>query len=507
MSVNALNIKFIPMLPTSVGTLQQPSLVIGLLIVGLCWLSRVYRPVDTSRPPLLRHWIPWLGPAFEVGKDPDGFFTSTSKRLGPIFRVELLGQERIFVTSPSMISTVYRDSQSYDFNEIRLDIGEQVFSISATFGRQPYMVDHFMPAMHRMILPSNLKPIITAYIDNAYDCIRSSAAELHGSSVPLMSLIIPPAYHAAAHAAFGPGFPVGDSFPFFRTFDHSFHLLAANLPRWLLSEPLDAWEKLVDVVESYIDHMAEDDAEEAGALVRLTLQGREAAEWTNREVASLLSSLLWALQANAVFAAYWLFALQLQQSEGLAPLIAEVDNARRLWQDTHPSTSLGREFFKFLGSSSSNALPLVTSAIRETLRYTSQSYSIRRVMKPVQLGGYDLRVGEEVVCATRQAHIDDEIHPNAAAFDIRRYLEAPKPIKDGRLVANHSMAFGGGVSMCAGRHFAMAELKMFVAVMLTYATVEADPSSSSRPEIQWERKQGIMQPKGDLKVIVRKRQL
>ncbi|KAI9065865.1 cytochrome P450 [Trametes sanguinea] len=483
-----------------------PSLAIALLILVLCWLSRVYRPADPSRPPLVRSWIPWVGSALDIGKDPDAFFTNTSKRLGPIFRVRLLGQERIFVTSPSLMSTVYRDAQSFDFNEIRLDIGEQVFSLPASFGRQPYMLDHIMPAMHRMFLPSNLQPMIAAYIGSAYDRIRSSVAAMDGSSVSLSSLIFPPAYHAAAHAAFGPGFPIEDSYPIFWTFDKSFHLLAANLPKWLLSEPLDAWEKLVDLIQSRIDRMAEDD-QEAGVLACLSLQGREAVGWTNREVASLLSSQLWALQANAVFAAYWLFALQLQRSEGLSPLIAEVDHARRLWQDNHPSTSLGPEFFEELASGSSNALPLVTSAIRETLRYTSQSYSIRRVVRPVQLGGYNLRAGEEVVCATRQAHIDDEIHPNAAAFDIRRYLEPPKPIKDGRLVANHTMAFGGGVSMCAGRHFAMAELKMFVAIMLTYATIEVDPSSSSRPSIKWERKQGIMQPRGDMKVIVRKRQL
>ncbi|KAJ2969686.1 hypothetical protein NUW54_g12905 [Trametes sanguinea] len=71
--------------------------------------------------------------------------TSGKKVLGLVSGA-LLGQERIFVTSPSLMSTVYRDAQSFDFNEIRLDIGEQVFSLPASFGRQPYMLDHIMPA-------------------------------------------------------------------------------------------------------------------------------------------------------------------------------------------------------------------------------------------------------------------------------------------------------------------------------------------------------------------------
>ncbi|KAI9065866.1 cytochrome P450 [Trametes sanguinea] len=490
-------------LPASVSLVHQSPLGVALLFFGLYWLSKVFRPADPTRPPLVRYWIPWLGSALDIGRDPDVFFTSMSKLLGPVFRVKVLGQERIFVTSPSLISTVYRDSQSFDFLEIRLDISEHVFSYPTSFARHGYMIEQYIPAFHHILLPGNLHPIVSAYIASAYDSIRSLVANMHGTSVPLVSLIIPPAYYAAARAAFGPGFPVEESYPHFRAFDDSFHLITTNLPRFMLAKPLAAWEKLVDLVESYIKNLQ--DVDEAGVFVRMALQGREAG-WTNRNIASLLSSQLWALQANAVFAAYWLFALQLQQEEGLTPLIAEIDTARRVWQDTHPSTPLGPEFFEHLAFSSSKSLPLVTSAIQETLRYTSQTFSIRRVLKPVQLGGYDLHAGEEVVCATRPAHLDDEIHPNAALFDIRRYLEAPKPIKDGRLVANHSMAFGGGVSMCEGRHFAMSELKMFVAIMLTYATIEVDPSSSTRPGFTWER-QGIMQPKGDMKVVVRKRQL
>ena len=93
----------------------------------------------------------------------------------------------------------------------------------------------------------------------------------------------------------------------------------------------------------------------------------------------------------------------------------------------------------------------MSSAIQETLRYTTSTMSPRRVTGPVTLGGYELRAGEKVVCVTRHVHTDDEIHPQASDFDIRRYLEAPRAIKDGKVIANHTMPFGGGVSMCEGR--------------------------------------------------------
>ncbi|KAI0651986.1 cytochrome P450 [Trametes meyenii] len=492
-------------IPASVGLIHQSPLGLALVLFGLYWLSKILRPTDPSRPPIAKYWIPWLGSAVEMGKDPDGFFTNMTQLLGPIFRVKTLGQQRIFVTSPSLISTVYRDSQNFDFLAIRVELGEIAFSLDTKLGREPYMLETYMPAFHHALLPTNLRPMIDAYVSSAHDCVRGAVANLNGSAIPLASFIAPPAYHSAAFAGFGAAFPIQESYPLFRAYDDYFHMLASGLPRVLFSKPLNAWDKLVDLIEAYVDRIG-DNIDEAPHYTQVALRARENG-WTNRFTASVLSTQLWALQANAVWAAYWLIALLLQEPEGLAPLIAEVDSVRRSWVAAHPSTPLSG-FFEDVALGSSKSLPLLTSAIQETLRYTSQTFSIRQVVNPVRLGGFDLRTGEQVVCVTRQVHMDEEIHPSASVFDIRRYLDGPKAMKDGKLVANHSMPFGGGVSMCEGRHFAMSELKTFIAMLLTYSTLELDPASTSRPEFAWERiGAGIMHPRGDVQVIVRKRQL
>ena len=49
---------------------------------------------------------------------------------------------------------------------------------------------------------------------------------------------------------------------------------------------------------------------------------------------------------------------------------------------------------------------------------------------------------------------------------------------------------------------------MFIAIFLTYATVDIDEECTARPEFVPERMGlGIMHPRGDLEVIVRKRKL
>lgn len=226
-----------------------------------------------------------------------------------------------------------------------------------------------------------------------------------------------------------------------------------------------------------------------------------------------------------MWAAYWLIAELIQQPEGLTPLVVELDGVRKQWQAAHPSKHLGPAFFDEVVVSSPEKVPLLTSAVQETLRLRSSAFSMRRVTAPVTLGGYQLRPGEKVICATRQVHMDDEIHPGAEEFDIRRYLDSPRPFKDGKLVPNHSMPFGGGVSMCEGRyvvpscrvrfadhgthrHMAMVELRLFIAVFLTYGSLEIDEGCTTHPEVVRERMGlGVMHPKGDIDVILRKRKL
>ena len=58
------------------------------------------------------------------------------------------------------------------------------------------------------------------------------------------------------------------------------------------------------------------------------------------------------------------------------------------------------------------------------------------------------------------------------------------------------------------RHFAMTELRVFLAILLSYATVEVDEECSTRPEFAIERMGlGVMHPRGDIDVILRKRKL
>ena len=58
------------------------------------------------------------------------------------------------------------------------------------------------------------------------------------------------------------------------------------------------------------------------------------------------------------------------------------------------------------------------------------------------------------------------------------------------------------------RHMAMIELRLFIAILLMYGSLEIDEGCMTRPEVVRERMGlGIVHPKGDIDVILRKRKL
>jgi cytochrome P450 len=178
---------------------------------------------------------------------------------------------------------------------------------------------------------------------------------------------------------------------------------------------------------------------------------------TDRDIGSILASDLWALNANAIWAAYWLVAIHLQdRPEGLSLLVAEVDASRKAYTDANPLNKPITEDPAALHgwlSASASSMPLLTSAIQETLRFTSSSASMRDITRDTVLGGHHLKQGERVICFSRAVHLDDEVHDGATQYEPTRYLDTAKArTKDGKRVANHTMPFGGGVSMCEGRY-------------------------------------------------------
>lgn len=170
--------------------------------------------------------------------------------------------------------------QSFDFLSVRVEMGHKVFQLREHISRAPYMVDEYMGQLHNLLLPSNLHPMVEAYVASAHDNLLSMISSMDGASGALKTFIISPAYRSACYAGFGPDFPADKSYPFFKAFDDDFHLLGAGLPKFLLSKPLKAWDQLLDVFESFVKQQNEK-GEDLNEFLVAGLDGYRRGEWVS----------------------------------------------------------------------------------------------------------------------------------------------------------------------------------------------------------------------------------
>ncbi|KAH8722684.1 cytochrome P450 [Phaeosphaeriaceae sp. PMI808] len=111
-----------------------------------------------------------------------------------------------------------------------------------------------------------------------------------------------------------------------------------------------------------------------------------------------------------------------------------------------------------------NSCPRLNALWDETLRKTAFAASVRFLTKDVTLPNSSLilRKGNRIMMPQRQLHYNSQVFgSDVAAFDAERFLSNPKIKKSGCY-----RPFGGGTTLCPGRHLAKVTSFAFVAAFI-----------------------------------------
>jgi cytochrome P450 len=110
--------------------------------------------------------------------------------------------------------------------------------------------------------------------------------------------------------------------------------------------------------------------------------------------------------------------------------------------------------------------PVLLSTWHEMLRYRHIGIQARAVMEDHLFDGrYLLKKGATVMCVIPALHSDTSVWgPDAAEFNHRRFVREDGA---GAKRANAFRGFGGGSTLCPGRHFATNEALSFAALLMT----------------------------------------
>ncbi|MFW9259423.1 cytochrome P450 [Nostoc sp. CALU 546] len=231
--------------------------------------------------------------------------------------------------------------------------------------------------------------------------------------------------------------------------------LMMKLP--FLPKGLDRWsprryllhlrEELFSLLETEVQERRQQaDSSRTDMLNDLIFARDEAGEaLSDEEIRDLLLSPIFAAQdasATAIaWALYWIHRLPVVKEK----LLQELDN---LGEHPDPMHIV--------------ALPYLSAVCNEALRiYPTQLFAFPRLVEsPVEIMGYELSPGTVLIGNIYRTHQREDLYPQPQQFQPERFLKK-------QFSPYEFLPFGGGTRVCIGGSFALFEMKLVLATILS----------------------------------------
>ena len=192
------------------------------------------------------------------------------------------------------------------------------------------------------------------------------------------------------------------------------------------------------------------------------------------------------INTNSRKASYWMLAYLLQD-----PSLLEV-----VRQETAPAFRAdGTVDLDYLH----NSVPQLDAMWNEMLRLCSFAASVRFVTDDTMLGGKILRKGTRLIIPYRQLHMNQSAYGESVEqFEYTRFLKEPRLAQ-----SRNFRPFGGGVTMCPGRHIAKRAVFLFTAMVLRRFDAEIVGDQRTLEADLTKPVPGLMSPKIGEELLVR----
>jgi cytochrome P450 family 110 len=138
-------------------------------------------------------------------------------------------------------------------------------------------------------------------------------------------------------------------------------------------------------------------------------------------------------------------------------------------------------------------LPYLNAVCSETLRlYPVAMLALNRLVKsPLEIMGYQLQPGTLVIPCIYLTHHREDLYPQSKQFKPERFLER-------QFSPSEYLPFGGGNRRCIGMAFALFEMKLVLATVLSRWQMKLADSIPVQPA----RKGALLGPAGGIQMIV-----
>ncbi|RYP77947.1 hypothetical protein DL771_000806 [Monosporascus sp. 5C6A] len=467
---------------------------------------------DPREPPLAPQSIPIVGHLVGLSRSKFNYYVDLSQQTGsPIFTMSLPGQKMYVVTSPELIQTVQKQHKTLAFPPIEAKFASKVCGASrdtqailaknvngdeGDFGLSMESYAAMRAALKPGSQLDDMNRIMIQEIAKSLDLLQPAKGE--SRHVGMYAWLRDAVTTATTRSVYGPMNPYDDKAiadAFWEFESGLMSILVGFLPSITARKPVAARTKVAKAFEAYY---------KAGGVQKASVlaQKRYQVEIDNNvpleDIARYEVGGSIAILVNTAPSAFWTLLL-LHSHPGL------LDDIRNEIDACTETTENGSTIKTIDITTLKESCPLLLSSYQEVLRYRSMGTSVREVMEDTYLDQWFLKKGAMLQMPSRIVHQDANLWgSDVTEFNPRRFLPGEKKNRPSDVCFR---AFGGGKTLCPGRHFATNEILAVVAVFIARLDMKPAKGDWKFPTTANTNVAAVvMEPDDDIQVEIKARQ-
>ena len=389
----------------------------------------------------------------------------------PIYGLSVLGSSIYIVNSPDIAVAVQRNAKSLSFVAYGAQFADSVFGLSGA-GRKILLEnirgdngvtgfghDYINTAHYALAFGPRLDEL-TQSVVKGLTVAANKLARTTSPKIRLSEWIRRELTLAASNAVYGPANPLADDATdaAYLHFERGLTGLLF-LPRFIARKADEGRRHTVETLTRYLQTKA---YLTGSGYVQSRVEVGPKYNMSMDDTARMELGGLTALTSTANPTAFWLTCAIYSRPALLEALREEL----QCILDIDSSNSETRSYTLDVTKVKENC-PLFVSVFQETLRHVSLGATIRLVLDDTPINDrYLLKKNAVIMIPAATLHSDPAVFgPEADQFDPYRFVPKAKGTNH-KVPQGGFRAFGGGTSLCPGRHFAVTEIFALVGLLV-----------------------------------------